>query len=94
MGVLNVTPDSFSDGGKFNSIASAVRKVGEMVEQGALIIDVGGESSGPDSKSVSLKEEIKRVVPVVEAVRKKFPDIFIYSFVCLISKYGKCKHRS
>jgi len=77
MGVLNVTPDSFSDGGKFNSIASAVRKVGEMVEQGALIIDVGGESSGPDSKSVSLKEEIKRVVPVVEAVRKKFPDIFI-----------------
>jgi len=77
MGVLNVTPDSFSDGGKFNSINSSVKRVGEMVEQGAKIIDIGGESTGPGSKDVSVMEEIKRVVPVIESVRKKFPDIFI-----------------
>ncbi len=71
MGILNVTPDSFADGGKFYGRAgvrvdAVVKRALEMVEAGADVIDVGGESSGPGSKDVSLKEELKRVMPVVQ----------------------------
>ena len=71
MGVLNVTPDSFSDGGRFKSVRDAVNAGLNMIEEGADIIDVGGESTGPGSKEVPLAEELKRVIPVVEKLRLK-----------------------
>ncbi|MGC9125502.1 MAG: dihydropteroate synthase, partial [Caldisericaceae bacterium] len=75
MGILNVTPDSFSDGGQFLSFNDALRHANEMIEDGADIIDVGGESTRPGADPVSESEEIKRVIPVIDAVRKSFPDI-------------------
>jgi len=77
MGVLNVTPDSFSDGGKFFDTKKAVKKAKEMVAEGVQIIDIGGESTGPNSKNVSAKDELKRVLPVLKAVRDVSKDIFI-----------------
>jgi dihydropteroate synthase len=71
MGVLNVTPDSFSDGGRFFDVKSAVERAREMVEEGADIIDVGGESTRPGSVCVSLTEELKRVIPIVSALLKE-----------------------
>ena len=71
MGVLNVTPDSFSDGGQFVDVDKAVARALEMVEQGAEIIDIGGESTRPDADSVSQKQELKRVLPVIKALRAK-----------------------
>lgn len=68
MGVLNVTPDSFSDGGRYLAPASAVARGLEMVEQGAAIIDVGGESTRPGAAAVSVQQELDRVVPVIEAL--------------------------
>lgn len=70
MGILNLTPDSFSDGGNYNTVKKAVQKVKEMEQKGVDIIDIGGESSGPNSKDVSLKEELNRVTPVLKAIRK------------------------
>jgi len=69
MGILNVTPDSFSDGGKYLEPKKALERALEMVEEGADIIDIGGESSGPDSKNVSLKDELARVIPVLRMLR-------------------------
>ena len=71
MGILNVTPDSFSDGGKYLEKKTAINHALEMIDQGADIIDIGGESTRPFSDPVSLKEEISRVVPVIEGIRKK-----------------------
>jgi len=71
MGVLNLTPDSFSDGGKFFDCDTAVAHALHMVEQGADIIDIGGESSRPFSEPVSLEDEIDRVLPVIEKLAKK-----------------------
>ena len=71
MGILNVTPDSFSDGGDFFEKNIAIDRALEMVEQGADIIDIGGESTRPFSDSVSLKEEISRVIPVIEGISKE-----------------------
>ena len=71
MGILNVTPDSFSDGGKYLEKNTAINHALEMIDQGADIIDIGGESTRPFSDPVSLKEEISRVVPVIEGIRKK-----------------------
>ena len=68
MGVLNVTPDSFSDGGRFIGQDQALRHATEMVDQGAAIIDVGGESTRPGATPVSVQEELDRVVPVIEAL--------------------------
>jgi len=70
MGILNVTPDSFSDGGKFNVVEQAVQHAKEMIEQGADIIDIGGESTRPGFDPVSLEEELSRVIPVIEALNK------------------------
>ena len=77
MGILNVTPDSFSDGGKFFNKDDALRHAEEMVQAGAEIIDVGGESTRPGAAPVSEEDETARVVPVIAAVREKFPDIWI-----------------
>ncbi len=70
MGILNVTPDSFSDGGDFVTVESAIERAKQMIDEGAGIIDVGGESSRPGAESVSVDEELRRVVPVIEAIRK------------------------
>jgi dihydropteroate synthase len=71
MGILNVTPDSFSDGGRFDSRESAVSQALRMIDEGADFIDVGGESTRPGSDAVSLEDELRRVLPVVEAIAKR-----------------------
>ncbi len=71
MGIVNVTPDSFSDGGEFIAIETAVEHALSMVADGADIIDIGGESSRPGAQTISLEEELQRVIPVVEALRKE-----------------------
>lgn len=75
MGILNVTPDSFSDGGKYNEIDAALNQCEQMIENGASIIDIGGESTRPNASPVSEQEELDRVVPIVEAIRKRFDVI-------------------
>ena len=72
MGILNVTPDSFSDGGKYNDIERALKQADKMVEEGADILDVGGESTRPGHVQIGDEEEICRVVPVIEALKKRF----------------------
>ncbi len=76
MGILNVTPDSFSDGGKFNEIEAAVKRAEELIKDGADIIDIGGESTRPNFEAVEADEEIRRVVPIIKAIKEKF-DITI-----------------
>lgn len=70
MGILNVTPDSFSDGGQFNRLDNALKHALQMQKEGADIIDIGGESTRPGAKPVSLNEELKRVIPVIEEIRQ------------------------
>ncbi len=84
MGILNVTPDSFSDGGRFMARDAALRHVERMMYEGASIVDVGGESSRPSGSvygegaaAVPIAEEIRRVVPVIESVQDRFPEILI-----------------
>lgn len=77
MGILNVTPDSFSDGGQYNSVEQAVARTREMVEQGAKIVDIGGESTRPGYTPISDEEEIERVVPVIRAIREAKIPVFL-----------------
>ena len=77
MGVLNITPDSFSDGGMYTSPEKALRRAVEMYEEGAQIIDIGGESTRPGSKRVSEEEEIRRVLPALKLIRKELSDAWI-----------------
>ncbi len=72
MGILNVTPDSFSDGGTSTTVEAALRNAGKMIEEGADIIDIGGESTRPGADAVTEDEEIERVVPVIRAIRKEY----------------------
>ncbi|MGN0360815.1 MAG: dihydropteroate synthase, partial [Hominisplanchenecus sp.] len=72
MGILNVTPDSFSDGGRWNDLDAARRHVEEMIAEGADIIDIGGESTRPGYTMLSDEEEIARVIPYIEMVKKHF----------------------
>ena len=76
MGILNVTPDSFSDGGKYNEVELALKKAEELIQDGADIIDIGGESTRPNFEAVSEEDEINRVVPIIKAIKEKF-DITI-----------------
>ncbi len=76
MGILNVTPDSFSDGGKFNSVDKAVQQAGAMLQDGASIIDIGGESTRPGAQPVSIQQELDRVLPVIEAIHREL-DVII-----------------
>lgn len=77
MGILNVTPDSFSDGGQFNAIDKAIAHCKDMMEAGATIIDIGGESTRPNAEAVATDEEVQRVVPVVTAIRQQLNDIWL-----------------
>lgn len=72
MGIINVTPDSFSDGGQFTTVDSAMRQAAALIDAGADIIDIGGESTRPYATPVTLQEELRRVIPVIEAIRKKY----------------------
>lgn len=72
MGILNITPDSFSDGGKYNEVELALEKVAQLINDGADIIDVGGESTRPNHVPVGVDEEIERVVPIIKAIKSKF----------------------
>jgi dihydropteroate synthase len=70
MGILNITPDSFSDGGNYYNINSALKRAKAIIKEGADIIDIGGESTGVGSKFISSKEELKRILPVIKGIRK------------------------
>jgi dihydropteroate synthase len=72
MGILNLTPDSFSDGGKFNCSKNAIEHVEIMISEGVDIIDIGGESTRPNHEPVDENEEIERVIPIIKAIREKF----------------------
>ena len=70
MGILNVTPDSFSDGGKYNSVEKAIKRAEEMIDEGVDIIDIGGISTRPGYEEISVTEELERVIPVVKALNQ------------------------
>lgn len=72
MGILNITPDSFSDGGRYNDLDSALRQAERMIREGADILDVGGESTRPGYEKIDEEEEVSRVAPVIEALKKRF----------------------
>lgn len=71
MGILNLTPDSFSDGGKFNNTEKALKQAKKLQKEGANIIDIGGQATGPGSKEISTNEELKRVIPVLKELKKQ-----------------------
>jgi dihydropteroate synthase len=77
MAVLNITPDSFSDGGSFLEADHAVDQASRLVDEGAAILDVGGESTRPGSDPVPLEEELRRVIPVIRRLRREFPEVVL-----------------
>ena len=74
MGILNITPDSFYEGSRVSALADVVARAGQMLEQGAQVLDIGGESTRPGSDSVDGEEERRRVLPVIEALRREYPE--------------------
>lgn len=77
MGILNLTPDSFFDGGKYNSEKDAILQTEKMLEEGATFIDVGAYSSRPGAKNISKEEELQRILPIIKKLIKEFPEILI-----------------
>ena len=77
MGILNITPDSFYDGGQLNNLDAVLRQADSMLTAGAVLLDIGGASSRPGAVEVPEGEELKRILPVVEAIIKRFPDAFL-----------------
>ena len=77
MGILNVTPDSFYDGGRYADESAIINQVERMLTEGASIIDIGGYSSRPGAKHISEKEELERVIPIVETIHSEFPDAIL-----------------
>ena len=77
MGIINVTPDSFFDGGKYKTEKKVVKRAEEILEQGGAVIDIGAVSTKPGSEGISTKDEIERLLPAVKAVKKEFPNAFI-----------------
>jgi len=77
MGILNATPDSFSDGGDFTNIDTAIKHVEQMLKDGADFIDIGGESTRPGAENVSVDEELRRVIPLITLIKREFPDSFV-----------------
>lgn len=95
MGILNVTPDSFSDGGKYFDTDLAMEKALQMIRDGADIIDVGGESTGPGSSAVTEEEELRRVIPVIERIKKSIgkknkPIISVDTYKAQIAQSAIC----
>lgn len=89
MGILNVTPDSFSDGGQYNNMDTVLFRVEEMIKEGADIIDVGGESTRPGYEQISADEEIMRVVPVIEQIKKRFDiPVSLDTYKATVAKAG------
>ena len=89
MGILNVTPDSFSDGGKYTSIDDALQQVERMLSEGVDIIDIGGESTRPGSDSVAATDQLKRVVPVITAIRQQLKSEILISIDTTSSAVAK-----
>ncbi|MGZ5015491.1 MAG: dihydropteroate synthase [Methylobacter sp.] len=89
MGILNVTPDSFSDGGKFSGLNSALQQAKLMLSEGADIIDIGGESTRPGADPVTADEQIQRVVPVIEAIRQNVSADILISIDTTLSEVAK-----
>jgi len=89
MGILNATPDSFSDGGKYQIVAKALDRIHRMLAEGATIIDIGGESTRPNAEPVSEEEEISRVIPILENAQKHFSNAI---FSIDTTKYEVAKH--
>ncbi|MGF1459418.1 MAG: dihydropteroate synthase [Leptolyngbyaceae cyanobacterium] len=83
MGILNVTPDSFSDGGQFSTLASAIDQAQTLVNAGVDIIDIGGQSTRPGAEQISLPEELRRVVPPIEAIRASDDDALAQSIISI-----------
>lgn len=77
MGILNLTPDSFSDGGRYQTVDAALQQAAQMICDGAKIIDIGGESSRPGARRISAREEMDRVLPVISELSSRFPEVFI-----------------
>lgn len=75
MGILNVTPDSFSDGGRYTDVVSALEHARRLLDSGADIIDIGGESTRPGAEEVMPEEEIRRVLPIIEKIRNEYPEV-------------------
>jgi dihydropteroate synthase len=89
MGILNVTPDSFSDGGKYSGLEDAMRQVELMLSEGVDIIDIGGESTRPGADPVTAEDQIRRVIPVIEAIRKQLADDVLISIDTTLSEVAK-----
>jgi dihydropteroate synthase len=89
MGILNITPDSFSDGGQYIEVKPAIEQVKKMREEGADIIDIGGESTRPGSKSVSSMEQIKRVIPIIKAIRQELSSAVLMSIDTTLSEVAE-----
>ena len=89
MGILNVTPDSFSDGGKYTEIDTAVEQARVMLAEGVDIIDIGGESTRPGSDSVSVEGQVARVVPVIKAIRNQLSETVLISIDTTLSEVAK-----
>lgn len=77
MGILNTTPDSFSDGGSYTTLDTAMERAEKMIAAGVSIIDIGGESTRPGAPEVTLEDELQRVIPIVAAIRAQFPQVWI-----------------
>ncbi len=85
MGILNITPDSFSDGGRYTGLDAALKQCQIMLDEGADIIDIGGESTRPDSDPVTVQEQIRRVAPVIRAIREKISTNVLISIDTTLS---------
>jgi dihydropteroate synthase len=89
MGILNVTPDSFSDGGRFNTIDAALKHAKKLIDDGADIIDIGGESTRPNHTIVSEEEELERVLPIISALKKEFDiPLSIDTYKATVAEYS------
>ena len=89
MGILNVTPDSFSDGGRYNHLDAALKHTEQMIKDGAAIIDVGGESTRPGHEKITDKEEIDRILPVIEKIKQEFSvPVSLDTYKAAVAKEG------
>ncbi len=77
MGIINVTPDSFYSGSRLQTVENVLQKAGQMIHEGAAILDIGGQSTRPNSSRISTEEELQRVVPAIKSIKDNFPSVFI-----------------